>query len=98
VAAAGFQVATYVAPIVITVATTPAGVAIAVDSALAYGATTDAPTSDLQPNAPSNAPPLDWGGAPFDVGLNLMNAPLCGIESEDESSDDDSIFIDLSRD
>jgi hypothetical protein len=110
VAAAGFQAAPYIAPTVVTIAT--AGVAIAVksaavdsdlahgdtsavDSALAHGA-----TSDLQPNFPSNASPLDWDDeAPFDVGVQLtMNDPLCGVKSEDEWSDDDSIFIDLSRD
>jgi hypothetical protein len=100
VAADGFQDAPYIANIVFTIAT--AGVAIsiksaavdsdiahaatsAVDSALAHGA-----TSDLQPNFPSNA---------SDVGVQLTtNDPLCGVKSEDESSDDDSIFVDLSRD
>jgi hypothetical protein len=105
VAAAGFQTAAYVAPTVVTI--TAAAVAIAVDSDLAHGTTSavdsalvHGATSDLQPNAPSNTSPLDWDEeAPFDVGVQLtMNSPLCGVESEDELSDDDSIFVDLSRD
>jgi hypothetical protein len=53
--------------------------------------------SDCQPNAPS------LGGVyPFDVGVHLnkdtVARPLCYLESKDESSDDDSVLIDLSRD
>jgi hypothetical protein len=62
------------------------------------------PTSDCQQNAdPSNSPPLDWGEVnTFDVGAHLKievpALPLC-FASEDEScSDDDSVFVDLSRD
>jgi hypothetical protein len=110
VAADGFQAAPYIAPTVVTITT--AGVAIAVESAavdsdLAHGATSavdsdlaHGTTSDLQPNAPSKASPLDWDEeAPFDFGVQLtMDDPLFGVESEDESSDNDSIFVDLSRD
>jgi hypothetical protein len=110
VAAAGFQAAAYVAPTVVTIDT--AAVAIAVESAavnsyIAHGTTSavdsalaHVATSDLQPNAPSNASHLDWDEeAPFDVEVQLtMNSPLCGVKSEDELSDDDSIFVDLSRD
>jgi hypothetical protein len=74
-----------------------AGITISADSALAHGVL----TSDIQPNAPSHASPLHWGGSPFDVGVQLtINAPLCGIESKDEDklSDDNAIFVDLSRD
>jgi hypothetical protein len=110
VAAAGFQATPYIAPNVVTITTTGIAIAVksaAVDSDLAHGATSavdsalaHGATSDLQPNFPSNASPLDWDEeAPFDVGVQLtMNDPLCGVESEDELSDDDSIFIDLSRD
>jgi hypothetical protein len=78
--------------------TTTADGAIVVDSAPTV------PTSDCQKNtAPSNAPPLDWGEVnPFDVGAHLNMKvpalPFC-FSSEDEScSDDDSVFLDLSRD
>jgi hypothetical protein len=64
---------------------------------------TRASTNDGLPNAPPHAPPLDWGDTPFDVGIHLdLNAPampLCDMDSDDNhktSSDDDSIFIDLS--
>jgi hypothetical protein len=106
-AAAGFQADTYVAPTFVTIATNVDDVTIAVDSDLAGvvividpALVRGAPTSDLQPNTPSNASPLDWvEEAPFDVGVQLtMNAPLCGIESEYGVSDDDSIFVDLLRD
>jgi hypothetical protein len=110
VAAAGFQAAPYISPTVITIAT--AGVAIDVESAvvdsdLAHGATSTVDyvlahgaTSDLQPNFPLNTSSLDWDEeAPFDVAVQItMSDPLCGVESEDESSDDDTIFVDLSRD
>jgi hypothetical protein len=74
VADAGFQAATYITTNVFTITITTAGVAIAVESAvvdsdLAHGATSavdsvfvHGATSDHQPNAPSNASPLDWGG------------------------------------
>jgi hypothetical protein len=97
-----------------TTSTTTAAGAIVVDSATtstttAAGATVvdsapTVPTSDCQQTtATSNAPPLDWGEVnPFDVGAHLnMKVPalrLC-FASEDEScSDDDSVFLDLSRD
>jgi hypothetical protein len=120
VAASGFQATTYVAPTVshtvITIITTGVdifiesaldGVAIAIKSDLAHGATSaidsalaHGATSNLHPNNPSTASPLDWGEEdPFDVGVQLtMNAPFCGVQSKDESSDDDSIFVDFSRD
>jgi hypothetical protein len=119
VAAAGFQAASHMHPpnhVAPSVAATTTSIvtadgAIAVDSATstAVGAIVvdsapTVPTSDCQQNdAPSNAPPLDWGEVnPFDVGAHLnMEAPslpLC-FASEDEScSDDDSVFVDLSRD
>jgi hypothetical protein len=78
--------------------TTTATGAIVVDSAPTV------PTSDCQQNTtPSNAPPLYWGEVnPFDVGTHLNMEvpalPLC-FASEDEScSDDNSVFLDLSRD
>jgi hypothetical protein len=51
------------------------------------------------------APPLEWGGSPFDIGIHLdLNAPgipLCHMDSDDDtgssSSDADSIFF-FSRD
>jgi hypothetical protein len=110
VAATGFQSDAYVSPTLVTIATAGVTIAVestAVDSDLIHGATSavisdlaHGATSDLQPNAPSNASLLDWDEeAPFDVRFQLtMNSPLCGVESEDESSDDDSISVDLSRD
>jgi hypothetical protein len=84
--------------IAVDLATSTAIGAIVVDLAPAV------PTSDCQQNtAPSNAPPLDWGEEnPFDVGshwnMEAPALPLC-FTSEDEScSDDDSVFVDLSRD
>jgi hypothetical protein len=81
-----------------TTSTTTATSAIVVDSAPTV------PTSDCQQNTdPSNTPPLGWGEVnPFDVGAHLNMKvpalPLC-FASEDEScSDDDSVFLDLSRD
>jgi hypothetical protein len=62
------------------------------------------PTSDCQQNAaPSNSPPLDWGEVdPFGVGAHLnMEAPalpLCFVSEDESCSDDDSVFVDLSRD
>jgi hypothetical protein len=79
-------------------ATTTAVGAIVVDSAPTV------PTSDCQQNdVPSNAPPLDWGEVnPFDVGAPLnMEVPALPLffASEDGSfSDDDLVFVDLSRD
>jgi hypothetical protein len=62
-----------------------------------------ATTKNGLPNAPPRAPHLDWGETPFDVGNHLdLNAPvmpMCDMDSDDNdehSSDDDSIFIDLS--
>jgi hypothetical protein len=104
---------THVAPSVAATNTSivAAAGAITVDSAtktavgaiVVYSAPT-VPTSDCQQNAaPSNAPPLDWGEVnPFDFGAHLNmevpDLPLC-FASEDEScSDDDSVFVVLSRD
>jgi hypothetical protein len=85
--------------------------AIAVDSATitAVGAIVvdsapTVPTSDCQQNAaPSNDPPLDWGEVnTFDVGAHLnMEVPalqLCFTRENESCSDDDSVFVDLSRD
>jgi hypothetical protein len=69
-----------------TAATTTA-VAIVVDSAPTV-LVHQAPPSDCQPNASSNAPPLDGGVAHFDVGAHLnMEAaarPLCCMEGEEK--------------
>jgi hypothetical protein len=62
------------------------------------------PTSDCQQNAaPSNSPPLDWVEVNlFDVGAHLnMDVPalpLCFVSEDKSCSDDDSVFLDLSRD
>jgi hypothetical protein len=98
VAATNTSIVAAAGAIVVDSAATTAGGAIIVDLAPTV------PTSDCQQNsAPSNAPPLDWGEVnPFDVGAHLNMEvpalPLC-FASEDEScSDDDSVFLDLSRD
>jgi hypothetical protein len=53
------------------------------------------------PNPPQ-APPLDWSDTPFDVGIHLdMESPampLCHDKGEISSDDENSIFVDLSRD
>jgi hypothetical protein len=72
--------------------------AIVVDSAPTVS------TSDCQQNAaPSNSPPLDWVEVnPFDVGAHLNMEvpalPLCFASKDESCSDDDSVFVDLSRD
>jgi hypothetical protein len=72
--------------------------AIVVDSAPTV------PTSDSQQNAaPSNAPPLDGGEInPFDVGTHLNMEvpalPLCFANEDESCSDDNSVFVDLTRD
>jgi hypothetical protein len=56
---------------------------------------------------PALEPQLDWDidDAPFDVGIHLNldtpSRPLCNVDCDNDdniSSDDDSIFVDLSRD
>jgi hypothetical protein len=98
VAATNTSIVAAFGAIAVDSATTTAVGAIVVDSAPTV------PTSDCQQNdAPSNAPPLDWGELnPFDVGahfnMEVPALPLC-FASEDEScSDDDSVFLNLSRD
>jgi hypothetical protein len=84
--------------IVVHSATSTAAGAIVVDLAPTF------PTSDCQQNtAPSNAPPLDWGEVyTFDVLAHLnmeANAlPLCFTSEEENCSDNNSVFIDLSSD
>jgi hypothetical protein len=98
VAATNTSIVAAAGAIAVDLATTTAVGAIVVDSAPTV------PTSDCQQNAaPSNAPPLDWGEVnPFDVGAHLnmeVTALPLWFASEDEScSDDDSVFVDLSRD
>jgi hypothetical protein len=91
------NIVTVIGTIVVNSATSISTGAIVVDLAPTV------PTSDCQQNAaPSNATPLDWGEVyPFDVGDHLnMEAPalpLCFASEEKSCSDDDSIFVDMSR-
>jgi hypothetical protein len=99
-----------VASTTISIIAAAAAGAVAVDSAtntavgvIVVDSAPTVPTSDCQQNAaPSNAPPLDWGEVnAFDVGAHLnMEAPdlpLCLASEVESCSDDDSVFVDLSR-
>jgi hypothetical protein len=98
VAATNTSIVAAAGAIAVDSATTTAVGAIVVDSAPTV------PTSDCEQNAaPSNAPPLDWGEVnTFDVGAHLnMDVPalpLCSASEDKSCSDDDSVFVDLSRD
>jgi hypothetical protein len=76
-------------------------------AAFAPGAIVEATGGIIAPAVVAPPPALDWDDddAPFDVGIQLdfhaPAKPLCPLESGNNdasiSSDDDSIFIDLSR-
>jgi hypothetical protein len=101
VAATNTSIVTAAGAIAVDSATTTAVGAV---GAIVVDSAPTVPTSDCQQNdAPSNAPPLDWGEVnPFDVGAHLnMEVPslsLCFASKDESCIDDDSVFVDLSRD
>jgi hypothetical protein len=110
-AAAGSPAAAHADPVILDASTATAsstwmsavGAIIAAASAVAVAHNPN--PNPNPPHTPPHAPPLDWYDAPFDVGIHLDTeapaTPLWHDENERESrsdDDDDSIFVDLSRD